>query len=226
MALRTARSERGEMLGWFRLLVPPLVGHPVAGLPAALASADYKSGATAMVLSLKRWTFTSTDLTLNLVRPPGGTGGGLDGGPALVGATGVGLAAEVLHDGSGPSHGARRRSSCDRWLRLPAERLALRAEARRRARVTRNDDGEATQGSRLVRRRERQVRTWERGQRLPVEPNSSRSQVCCRARQTCSDQAGARRYIERLNAQVLSTSKRIVRCPTDQKTVWTKRWTR
>jgi hypothetical protein len=74
MALHTARSERGERLGWFRLLVPPLAGHPVAGLPAALASADYMSGATAMVLSLERWTFMSTDLTLNLVVRRSGAG--------------------------------------------------------------------------------------------------------------------------------------------------------
>jgi hypothetical protein len=101
MALHTARSEHGEMLGWFQLLVPALIGHPASGLPAALAAADYTSGATHMVLSLKRWTFMSTDLTLNLVRPPVGDWVGLTAGPALIGETGVGLAAGVLHDGSG-----------------------------------------------------------------------------------------------------------------------------
>jgi hypothetical protein len=101
MALYTMRSEPGEMLGWFRLLVPALVGHPATGLPAALAAADYASGATHMVLSLKRWTFMSTDLTLNLIRPPVGDWVGLTAAPALVGATGVGLTTGVLHDGSG-----------------------------------------------------------------------------------------------------------------------------
>ncbi len=101
IALHTVRSERGEMFGWFRLLVPPLVGRPLTGLPAALAAADYTSGATAMVLSLKRWTFMSTDLTLNLIRPPVGDWVGLTAGPALVGASGIGLAASVLHDASG-----------------------------------------------------------------------------------------------------------------------------
>ncbi len=101
MALHTTRSERGEMLGWFQLLVPALVGHRATGLPAALAAADYTSGATHMVLSLKRWTFMSTDLTVNLVRPPVGEWLGLTAGPALVGAGGVGLAAGVLHDVSG-----------------------------------------------------------------------------------------------------------------------------
>ena len=101
MALHTTRSEHGEMLGWFQLLVPALVGHRMTGLPAALAAADYTSGATYMVLSLKRWTFMSTDLTLNLVRPPVGEWLGLTAGPALIGAGGVGLAAGVLHDGSG-----------------------------------------------------------------------------------------------------------------------------
>jgi hypothetical protein len=101
MALHTARSEQGEMLGWFRLLVPALSSHPVSGLPAVLAAADYTSGATYMVLSLKRWTFMSTDLTLNLVRPPVGDWVGLTAGPAFVGQTGVGLAAGVLHDEAG-----------------------------------------------------------------------------------------------------------------------------
>jgi Thioesterase-like superfamily len=101
MALHTTRSEHGDMLGWFRLLVPPLVDHPASGLPAALAAADYTSGATHMVLSLKRWTFMSTDLTLNLVRAPVGDWIGLTAGPAFIGETGVGLAAGVLHDGSG-----------------------------------------------------------------------------------------------------------------------------
>jgi hypothetical protein len=101
MALHTTRSEQGDMLGWFRLLVPALADHPASGLPATLAAADYTSGATYMVLSLKRWTFMSTDLTLNLVRAPVGDWIGLTAGPAFVGATGVGLAAGVLHDGSG-----------------------------------------------------------------------------------------------------------------------------
>jgi hypothetical protein len=101
MALHTTRSEHGEMLGWFRLLVPPLVGHPARGLPSTLASADYTSGATYMVLSIKRWTFMSTDLTLNLVRAPVGDWVGLTAGPALIGDSGVGLAAGVLHDESG-----------------------------------------------------------------------------------------------------------------------------
>jgi hypothetical protein len=101
MALHTTRSEHGEMLGWFQLLVPPLLGRPANGLPATLAAADYTSGATYMVLSLKRWTFMSTDLTLNLVRAPVGDWVGLTAGPAFIGETGVGLAAGVLHDASG-----------------------------------------------------------------------------------------------------------------------------
>jgi hypothetical protein len=101
MALHTTRSEHGEMLGWFQLLVPPLLGHSATGLPATLAAADYTSGATYMVLSLKRWTFMSTDLTVNLVRAPVGDWIGLTAGPAFIGETGVGLAAGVLHDGSG-----------------------------------------------------------------------------------------------------------------------------
>jgi hypothetical protein len=102
MALHTTRSEHGDMLGWFRLLVPALVGHSVSGVAAALAAADYTSGATYMVLSLKRWTFMSTDLTLNLARAPVGDWVGLTAGPSLIGETGVGLAAGVLYDESGP----------------------------------------------------------------------------------------------------------------------------
>lgn len=102
IALHTRRGAgESTMAGWFRLLVPAIAGAPVTGIQMALAAADYTSGGTAMVLSLKRYTFMSIDLTLNLVRRPAGDWVGLEAGRAALGGGGVGVAASVLHDAQG-----------------------------------------------------------------------------------------------------------------------------
>ena len=79
MALHTRRAA-DSVQGWFRLLVPAVAGRPRTGLQNALAAADYTATGTAMVLSLRRFTFMSVDLTVNLVRQPVGDWVGLEAG--------------------------------------------------------------------------------------------------------------------------------------------------
>jgi hypothetical protein len=97
----TDRERRDAMYGWFRLLVPALPDGSVTGLQSTLAAADYTSGGTVLVLSMKRWAFMSTDLTVNLLRPMVGDWVGLTAGPSTVATTGVGVASSVLHDEEG-----------------------------------------------------------------------------------------------------------------------------
>jgi Thioesterase-like superfamily len=99
MALHTAHIEQ-TMLGWFRLLQPAIAERPITGLQMALAAADYTSGGTAMVLSLRHWTFVSTDLTVNLARQPAGEWIGLAANSLLAG-TSIGVTSSVLHDAAG-----------------------------------------------------------------------------------------------------------------------------
>ncbi len=101
MALHTTGDRRTVMRGWFRLLVPALDDHPVSGVQMALAAADYTSGGTLLVVSMKRFMFQSTDLTVNLARRPRGDWIGLAAGPSIVAETGVGIAASMLHDEEG-----------------------------------------------------------------------------------------------------------------------------
>ena len=100
MALQTSREGSQTMVGWFRLLHPAIAGQSLTGLQMALAAADYTSGGTAVVLPLKRWTFVSTDLTVNLARKPMGDWIGLKARSRL-GTTGIGIATSVLHDAAG-----------------------------------------------------------------------------------------------------------------------------
>jgi hypothetical protein len=101
MEVFTDRERRDAMYGWFRLLVPAVAGGSVTGLQATLAAADYTSGGTVLVLSMKRWAFMSTDLTVHLVRPLAGDWVGLTAGPSTVAPTAVGVASSVLHDEAG-----------------------------------------------------------------------------------------------------------------------------
>ena len=100
MALHTSHEGTHTMLGWFRLLHPAIAGKPLTGLQMALAAADYTSGGTAVVLSWKRWTFVSTDLTVNLARRPNDDWIGL-AAKSTLGPAGIGVATGVLHDAAG-----------------------------------------------------------------------------------------------------------------------------
>jgi hypothetical protein len=101
MALRTGRTEEGTMRGWFRLEVPTIAGQPVTSLQSALAAADYTSGGTNLVLSLKRWMFMSVDLTVNFTRRPAGDWVGLEAPASMLGGLGIGVASSVMHDCQG-----------------------------------------------------------------------------------------------------------------------------
>lgn len=101
MEVFTDRERRDVMCGWFRLVVPAVAGGVVSGLQATLAAADYTSGGTVLVLSMRRWAFMSTDLTVHLVRPVVGEWVGLTAGPSTVAGTAVGVASSVLHDEAG-----------------------------------------------------------------------------------------------------------------------------
>jgi hypothetical protein len=101
MEVFTDGERRDAMYGWFRLVVPALSGGSRSGLQSTLAAADYTSGGTVLVLSMKRWAFMSTDLTVHLVRPLAGEWVGLTAGPSTVAPTAVGVASGVLHDEDG-----------------------------------------------------------------------------------------------------------------------------
>jgi hypothetical protein len=101
MEIYTSRERRDAMYGWFRLVVPALSDGSISGLQSTLAAADYTSGGTVLVLSMKKWAFMSTDLTVNLVRPLAGDWVGLTARPSTVASTAVGLASSVLHDEEG-----------------------------------------------------------------------------------------------------------------------------
>jgi hypothetical protein len=99
--LLTERSEAGGMRGWFRLLVPAIAGQPLTTLQSAIGAADYTSGGTSVVLSLKQWLFMSVDLTVNLSRRPVGDWVALESPPSMLSSEGVGIASGVLHDSAG-----------------------------------------------------------------------------------------------------------------------------
>jgi hypothetical protein len=101
MALLTERSEEGGMRGWFRLLLPAIAGQPLTTLQSAVGAADYTSGGTNAVLSLKHWLFMSVDLTVNFSRRPVGDWVSLESPPSMLGSAGVGIASGILHDGGG-----------------------------------------------------------------------------------------------------------------------------
>jgi hypothetical protein len=101
MALHTQRGETVAFEGWFRLRTPAIAGQSVTGLQLALAAADYSSGGTAVMLSLRKWSFMSLDLTVNLTRPNVGDWVGLRADKSSLGERGIGVAVSVLHDEGG-----------------------------------------------------------------------------------------------------------------------------
>jgi|HubBroStandDraft_5_1064220.scaffolds.fasta_scaffold07709_2 hypothetical protein len=101
MALHTVGGGEKTTSGWFRLLVPAIAGELATGMQSALAAADYTSGGTARLLSLKKWMFMSLDLTVNVVRQPGGDWIGLNGERSTLGKDGIGVAGALLYDASG-----------------------------------------------------------------------------------------------------------------------------
>jgi Thioesterase-like superfamily len=101
MALHTQRGQDVAFEGWFRLLVPAVAGQPLSGLQLAFAAADYSSAGTAVMLSLKKWSFMSLDLTVNMTRQSVGDWVGVRANESTLGTRGVAVAASVLHDEEG-----------------------------------------------------------------------------------------------------------------------------
>jgi len=101
IALHTRRAGESSVHGWFRLLVPAVADGPLTGLQMALAAADYTSAGTALVLSLRRFTFMSIDLTVNLARRPAGDWVGLEAARSVLDGSGIGVASSSLHDARG-----------------------------------------------------------------------------------------------------------------------------
>lgn len=101
LALSVEHDGQSRFRGWFRLLVPAIAGERTSGLQIALAAADYTSGGTALVLSYKKWSFVSLDLTVHLLRNPGDDWIGLEAPTSMLSQTGIGIATSVLHDAAG-----------------------------------------------------------------------------------------------------------------------------
>jgi len=101
MEVYTSAERRDAMYGWFRLVLPAVAGAATTGLQAMLAAADYTSGGTVLVLSMKRWAFMSTDLSVHLARPLTGQWVGVTAEPSTVAPGAVGVASSVLHDEAG-----------------------------------------------------------------------------------------------------------------------------
>ena len=100
MALHTRRGESVAFEGWFRLLMPAIAGQPLTDAQSVLAAADYSSAGTAVMLSLKKWSFMSLDLTVNMTRSNVGDWVGVRAEKSTLG-DGIGVAASVLHDEHG-----------------------------------------------------------------------------------------------------------------------------
>lgn len=101
MELHTVGGDDRSMLGWFGLRTPVVVGHPLTGLPRVLAAADYTSGVMSRRLSMRRWTFASLDLTVNLTRLPEGEWVGVRADRAVVGDDGSAVSGSTLFDRRG-----------------------------------------------------------------------------------------------------------------------------
>lgn len=101
MELHTVGDADRSMLGWFGLRMPVLADRPLTGLPRVLAAADYTSGVMSRRLSMKRWTFASLDLTVNLTRLPEGEWVGVRADRAVVGDDGSAVSGSTLFDHRG-----------------------------------------------------------------------------------------------------------------------------
>jgi hypothetical protein len=101
MAIHTRRGHDVAFEGWFQLLMPAIAGQPLSGSQIALAAADYSSGGTAVMLSFKKWSFMSLDLTVNMTRRTVGEWVGVRASRSTLDDRGVGVAASVLHDEGG-----------------------------------------------------------------------------------------------------------------------------
>jgi hypothetical protein len=94
-----AFTEIGPAVVWMRMRVPLVAGEPTSPLARVLVAADAGNGVSA-TLDYRRFVFINTELTVHLLREPGGEWVCLDAVTHL-GAAGLGLAESVLSDERG-----------------------------------------------------------------------------------------------------------------------------
>lgn len=99
-SLRGGLAESGPATVWVRQRVALVDGEPPSPLQRLMVVADSGNGVSNR-LDVRRWLFINAELTVHLLREPGGEWIGLDASTAI-GPRGVGVAASVLHDPSGP----------------------------------------------------------------------------------------------------------------------------
>jgi acyl-coenzyme A thioesterase PaaI-like protein len=90
----------GHVAAWIRLRADLLPGVAPSPLVRACAAADFVNGLS-WILPIEDWLFVNTDLTVHLHREPSGEWIGVDA-RTVSEASGIGLAAGVLHDRNGP----------------------------------------------------------------------------------------------------------------------------
>jgi hypothetical protein len=94
-----AFTEIGPAVVWMRMRVPLVADEPTSPLARVLVAADAGNGVSA-TLDYRRFVFINTELTVHLLREPGGDWVCLDAVTRL-GAPGLGLAESVLSDERG-----------------------------------------------------------------------------------------------------------------------------
>ena len=92
--------EPGPAVVWSRMGMPLVAGEEPSPAQRVLVTADSGNGAGS-TLSLDRWLFVNTELTVHLVRPPAGEWVCLDA-ESTIGATGAGIARAAISDLDGP----------------------------------------------------------------------------------------------------------------------------
>jgi hypothetical protein len=91
--------EPGPARVWLRMRQPLVAGEPTSPLARVLVAADSGNGVSA-ALDYRRHLFINTELTVHLIREPGGEWVHLDS-VTRVGPHGAGLSETVLYDESG-----------------------------------------------------------------------------------------------------------------------------
>jgi hypothetical protein len=100
VSVKGGMGEDGPATLWVRQLVHTVEGEEPTGPQRLMAVADSGNGVSSR-LSIRRWLFINTELTVHVWRVPDGEWIGLDA-DTTIGPVGVGLATTTLHDQHGP----------------------------------------------------------------------------------------------------------------------------
>ncbi|MFL6123452.1 thioesterase family protein [Actinophytocola sp.] len=99
-SLAGSLAEQGPATVWARQTMPLVGEEEPSGLQRLLTVADSGNGVSGL-LDPHKWLFINSDLTVHLYRQPVGEWIALDAATAI-GPDGIGVAASVLHDLTGP----------------------------------------------------------------------------------------------------------------------------